>query len=527
MAKIRKEKIYSDDDMNLAINAVKNGKSLRQVAKGFNIPFSTLRSRCNGTYDSTTTKGPCPVLTKEEEDGLAKWMIHRGICGYPQTKEQLLDSVQIICKNLKKKTPFINNRPSRRWYNSFCKRHKELLSLRTRKKLTKKRVTVTEKALRDWFREIANHLESKKLLNINSTRIFNLDERAFFIASNTDNFIVKKGQKVVSNLCNNDKFCLTTLLTCNTEGQMPPGLIMFKGVKLPANITKFLPNSFVAGKSDSGWITGKSFYDYIVNIFYPWCVTNKIEFPVILYVDGRSSHLTLPLSKFCFDKQIELISVYPDATHLMQPLDVALFKPLEKAYKDSVMDWCQDHNGEPLNKENFGTVLCKALNRLDLKKIMNNGFQVSGLYPFSADAINYTKLLGSTSEENDHKNEDAVQNNSNNTHANFFENQIEHETLELFKKSAITGVWSGLEKDRGLYEFWLKTCVNENSCSSKFNIEQTNISDSSHPLSEKENIEMHEVLDKTTMSSKVDESNMPLNKFVLSYNILNNDNNIR
>ena len=58
--------------------------------------------------------------------------------------------------------------------------------------------------------------------------------------------------------------------------------------------------------SDRGWITAESFYEYITNVFYSWLKTNII-FPVILFMDGHSSHLILPLSNFCRQHEIELI----------------------------------------------------------------------------------------------------------------------------------------------------------------------------------------------------------------------------
>lgn len=53
----------------------------------------------------------------------------------------------------------------------------------------------------------------------------------------------------------------------------------------------------------------------------------------------------------------------------MQPLDAVLFKPLKKSYKSAVMKWRVS-----LNKENFGSVLSKASNQLNLKTILKNRF---------------------------------------------------------------------------------------------------------------------------------------------------------
>lgn len=85
-----------------------------------------------------------------------------------------------------------------------------------------------------------------------------------------------------------------------------------------------------------GWMTADSFYQYVSTKFYPWLVNNNIEFPVVLYVDGLTSHMTLALSQFCKEKQIELIALYPNATHIIQPLDVAVFHPLKSKWKKVV-----------------------------------------------------------------------------------------------------------------------------------------------------------------------------------------------
>ncbi|XP_011858222.1 PREDICTED: uncharacterized protein LOC105555789 [Vollenhovia emeryi] len=83
-------------------------------------------------------------------------------------------------------------------------------------------------------------------------------------------------------------------------------------------------------------MTSKSFYEYIANVFYPWLLSHKIKLPVILYVDGHSSHLTMPLSEFCRDKGIEVIALPPNATHILQPLDVGFFGPLKKNWLQAV-----------------------------------------------------------------------------------------------------------------------------------------------------------------------------------------------
>lgn len=132
---------------------------------------------------------------------------------------------------------------------------------------------------------------------------------------------------------------------------------------------------------------------YMTSVFYPWCMKNEIEFPVIVYVDGHSSHITKPLSDFCVAHKTELVALYSNATHIMQPMDLYLFHPLKTKYRDAVRKCRIENDGAHLTKVHFAGVLKSALDSLDLEKIFGNGFKRCGLSPFSEDAINYNKLF--------------------------------------------------------------------------------------------------------------------------------------
>lgn len=80
------------------------------------------------------------------------------------------------------------------------------------------------------------------------------------------------------------------------------------------------------------------FYEYIANIFYPFLLEKEIQFPVILFVDGHNS-LTFQLSKLCSNLNIILIALYPNSTRILQPADVAAFRPLKSGWKKGVFEW--------------------------------------------------------------------------------------------------------------------------------------------------------------------------------------------
>jgi hypothetical protein len=57
---------------------------------------------------------------------------------------------------------------------------------------------------------------------------------------------------------------------------------------------------------------------------------------------------------------VNLISVYPNATRLLQALDIANFRPLNLGWKSSLLEWQRQHSDKILNKEWFAFVLDTA-----------------------------------------------------------------------------------------------------------------------------------------------------------------------
>ena len=56
----------------------------------------------------------------------------------------------------------------------------------------------------------------------------------------------------------------------------------------------------------------------------------------LLIIDGHDSHVTLEFIEYCDAANIKPYCLPPHSTHLLQPLDVGLFSPLQKAYGKAV-----------------------------------------------------------------------------------------------------------------------------------------------------------------------------------------------
>lgn len=458
-----KKQVRDNDAQSSLINAlhdVRRGIPLRQACKMYGISKSTLYDKLKNKSKIDCTMGPSTILSPEEEKELLNWIFYTSERGFPVTKDQFLDSVQLLIGQLQRKNPFTNNRPGRHWYEAFVRRHPEL-SRRIAQNLTTIRASVTEDCLRKWFNEVCQYLLKKELLLIDASRYFNCDETSFLLCPKAEQVIVKKGAKSVYKIVNADeKKALTTLVMISASGVMAPPMIMYAYKRIPAIITQNIPKGWSIGTSDKGWMTAESFYEYVTNVFYPWLKTTNIVFPVVLFVDGHSSHLTLPLSNFCRQHEIELIALYPNATHILQPLDVAVFHPLKSAWKKTVNNWRLENNGQRLKKEMFAPLLKKAIDSIDVASMAKNGFQTCGLYPFTPDAVDFNvlnkqKKSEAKKTEKAEKTEEASKMDMM-KHINFFEQQLPEGMIDKFKAAETAGVWNYEIENEGLFRYWLE-----------------------------------------------------------------------
>lgn len=213
------------------------------------------------------------------------------------------------------------------------------LSLRTAEPLTQGRGNVNEKMIRAWFREVGEYFNEMNLTTVfgQPERIFNCDETAIYLAPKGNKVLAKKGDKnVYQKSHNSEKENVTFLLNVSAAGEIAPPMIIYRYERILGDVARSMPNNWGIGLSESGWMNSATFFEYIANVFEPYLTSKKIKRPVVLFFDGHSSHLTLQLSEFCNLKKIELITLPPNATHIIQPLDRVVFKVLKSEYKNEV-----------------------------------------------------------------------------------------------------------------------------------------------------------------------------------------------
>jgi hypothetical protein len=460
---------YDPANIEKALKAMKNtGLSLRKAAAAYGIPVATLGRKKNINPDKTKNKtGPETVLSSKEEDDIVKWVLYRADIGVPVTKTELLDCVQKYVQTVDKKTPFTDDRPSRHWYEGFRKRHPEL-SIRKPQHLSTTRAAVSREDLQEWFINSEKYLQSKNLLNIPPTRIFNCDESSILLCPDAESVLAEKGSRAVYKIVDGGKEALTVLFMYRADGTRAPPMLMYSYKKsVPKKIVDNTPTGWGIGVSDSGWMTTETFYEYITNVFYPWLVNENTEFPIILFMDNHSSHLNLPLVTFCREKQIELVMLPPNSTHIMQPLDISFFHPFKETWKKCVPKWKNQQGVAHIKKEDFPLVLKFTLDCMkNEKNVVMSGFRGSGLFPFDSKAVDYDilkkskKSKQSVSRQDSNNNSDPDKVEEKQQFLLTFEKSLPSDTLSEFKEAALSGSWTADLEKKALFDYWFEISKN-------------------------------------------------------------------
>jgi hypothetical protein len=329
--------------------------------------------------------------------------------GYGVTKKEITLTVKSVLDAAEEDDAFISadmrkfkdNLPSKCWIYRFLSRYPDLAA-RIPENLGNQRAYVTESIIRNWFVGLETFLKDEHdidaktfLTEENASRIFNLDESGFPLAGTNGKLkiITTKGAKNVYKMAPDTKEQITVLGCAAADGKLSKPYVIFPGVRPTFNFTGTSADYFDIGVSQTGWISADCFFGWLANLFLP-SVINKVQFPIIIFMDGHTSHMNIAVAEFCRDNNIILYCFPAHASHVMQPLDVSVYGPLKKFWNDSLDEFCKKYKGLSMSKTHFFPVFHQAWVRAEESpQNVKSGFRKTGLVPFNPDAVGYDRLV--------------------------------------------------------------------------------------------------------------------------------------
>lgn len=126
---------------------------------------------------------------------------------------------------------------------------------------------------------------------------------------------------------------VTTIECISATGEKIPPMIIFKGTNLLTTWSpQPLPPGWMFSCNESGWTSNYHGMGWIEH--FDARTQGNLRSPDeyrLIICDGHDSHISAKMVNYCIQNHIDLLLLPPHSSHLMQPLDVAIFGPLKRA----------------------------------------------------------------------------------------------------------------------------------------------------------------------------------------------------
>lgn len=141
--------------------------------------------------------------------------------------------------------------------------------------------------------------------------------------------------------------------------------------------------------SAKGYITGMAFRAWLE--IFVGAVRPTPDRKALIILDNHSSRFDGDMLQFALDNNVILLSLPPNTTPFLQPLDVGVFGPFKKRMHSAVTTFCLD-GSQRLHRLNVASVVKDAwLESVSVANI-KAGFATTGIWPLNRFAVPDAKL---------------------------------------------------------------------------------------------------------------------------------------
>lgn len=394
------------------------------------------------------------------EDKIEKWVLDGASRGFPIIKNSLLFAAQSFIKslpsNVRKTLPF-KDKPGSSWWRNFLIRHPVVKEKKT--EYTKSlKVKPTEERIRQWFSKAQIMMDADGILNVLSdpSRLFCIDEIMLWLNPDLVD-IFEENEELIKN--RDERDYVTVCFTICADGSYAPPSFIFKSQRLPAVYNLSCPEGWNVDCTMSGTSTCESFLKYISEIFLPYLIKKEIERPIVLFMNGNASYHSLPLTNFCRENGINLVSFPPWATHILQPLHGSYTKSLKLRWREILKKHTVRNTGE-VKKYEVPVMFKNLLDNYNVHSTtIQNRFEKCGLYPFDPESVAYERCQPHNEDDcaTDEICPEEIPILSRRTFMDVFEGAMQPELLAEFRHQYHeNGTWTGDVRQAGFFDFWVK-----------------------------------------------------------------------
>jgi len=367
---------YTDEELVAAVQAVLDGEKMAFTCARTGIPVSALKkwvaAARAGQPVERRRRGPPPLLTEEAEKSIEEWVLGRQLVGCPVDRQMVLKKAREVSLLVAEVTV------GEGWYHRFLQRHPKLC-IRRSQSAAQVSNAVDTTDLATLLGSLAKMIIENKM---GALRIFNVDETAFETSEKASKVLVAQGSKNVWHTNTHINFHLSIVACASAAGFVVPPLFIFPGDRVELQM---LQDCAIPGAAVT--TTEKAFMN--AWLFEQWlpvfanAVPTPIKRPLLLVMDGCASHYSKKIVATAEHHGILLVCLPANGTHLLKPLDVAVFSSFKAKLKLLVQELCRDNAEVNASKATAVRLASLAWEACNFGKNITSGFESCGMYPLS------------------------------------------------------------------------------------------------------------------------------------------------
>lgn len=385
------DQISKERRMQMSIEAFNKGQfpSKTACAKAFGVPPSTFITRVNkATAPRKENTANGLKLSDSEEETLSEWILDMCKRGLPlQTSNVRYFAQLLLSARLKSsEKPTVGDQ----WINQFIQRHPGLKSQHDRQHERQHDYSCADcedpGLLNDWFCRVQETVQKYGILEQDT---YNMDEFGFEIDMESTPKVVHGADARYNHTKTaqpGNREWISLIIAINATGTvLPPQFVLTGKDPLSQWYSEELPDNYRVWMSENGWADGGSRLRWL-QMFETLTAPQAAGKYRLLIVDGHRSHATASFDHFCTERKIIPLYLPPYSTHLLQPLDVSCFVPLEHFYRQEMRERIED-NPHAIDKREMLSVYTEVHSIAFSKSNILSGFTDAGLIPLNPERV--------------------------------------------------------------------------------------------------------------------------------------------
>ncbi len=224
-------------------------------------------------------------------------------------------------------------------------------------------------------------------------QIFNADETGVTFVHKPGKVVAELGRHNVYSLTSAERGKTHTILACASAAGfvLPPRMVYPRKKSVPDHLREGgIPNTMFAN-SENGW----SNKDIYLEWFKFFLQNIPLARPVLLVQDGHASHMTIDVIELARANGINLLCLPAHTTHILQPLDVGVFKSFKSHFSKVCHTYLMKHPGRVITTDVLAFLVAEAWPHSLTPLNIMGGFKKCGAYPINPGAVSDRQLAPS------------------------------------------------------------------------------------------------------------------------------------